>query len=219
MTGDRDPERLYRAQHRRRLSHMPWLYHRLKPEHRAWAEPWQARIRERLMELETVQIDPTAFVAPEARIFAEPGRPVRLGARSWVAAYAFVHGPVDLADDVSVNQGVHLDGGSAGIRVGAGARIANGAVLVAFDHGVALHRPIREQAVRSRGIDVGEDVWIGAGAKITDGVRLEAGAVIGAGAVVTRSVPENAIAVGVPARVVGRRTASGWERQKNDTFE
>jgi acetyltransferase-like isoleucine patch superfamily enzyme len=46
---------------------------------------------------------------------------------------------------------------------------------------------------------------LGAGAKVLDGVAIGDGAVIGAGAVVREDVPARAIAVGVPARVVGKR--------------
>ncbi len=75
-------------------------------------------------------------------------------------------------------------------------------MLFAFDHGILPERSIREQPVRSRGIVVGEDVWIGAGATVTDGVRIGDHAVVGAGAVVTRDVPDWAVMGGVPARVL-----------------
>ena len=199
-------QRLYRAQHKRRLSWMPWLYFRLKPKHRAWAEPWQRKIHERLMALETVEIDPTAFVAPSARIFAEPGRMVRIGPRVSVAAESFLHGPIELAEDVSINARCHLDGGAAGITVGAATRIATGSRIFAFDHGMAADRPIREQPVRSRGIYIGSDVWIGAGVGITDGVTISDGAVVAMGAVVAKDVPPMTIVGGVPARPIKKRT-------------
>jgi acetyltransferase-like isoleucine patch superfamily enzyme len=200
-----EDQRLYRAQHMRRLSWMPWLYFSLKPEHRRWAEAWQARVQARLMRLETVQIEPGAFVAPEARIFAEPGRAVLIGAGSSIAAEAFVHGPVVLGKNVSLNARVQLDGGSAGIEVGDDTRIASGASIYAFDHGLSLQKSIREQPVRSRGIRIGSDVWIGANAGVTDGVRIGDHAVVGMGAIVTRDVPEGAIVAGVPAELIGRR--------------
>ncbi|HEY7220208.1 MAG TPA: DapH/DapD/GlmU-related protein, partial [Candidatus Binatia bacterium] len=55
------------------------------------------------------------------------------------------------------------------------------------------------------GIDIGEDVWIGAGCKVLDGVRIGKGAVIGAGSVVTKNIGSYAVAVGVPATVVRSR--------------
>ena len=195
----------YRAQHQRRLSWMPWLYFTLKPAHRAWAEPWQADIQRDLMALETVEIGDGCFIAPEAQVFAEPGRTVRLGDRVAIAAEAFLHGPLVFHDDVSINARVVMDGGSAGITVGEGTRIASGATLYAFDHGMAPDRPIRDQPVRSRGIHIGRDVWIGAQAGITDGVAIGDHAVIAMGAVVTRDVPEWTVVAGVPARPIGDR--------------
>ncbi len=67
------------------------------------------------------------------------------------------------------------------------------------------HRPIAEQGITARGIAIEDDVWLGGGAVVLDGVRIGRGAVVGAGAVVTEDLPPYAIAVGVPARVVGSR--------------
>ena len=54
-------------------------------------------------------------------------------------------------------------------------------------------------------LEIGEDCWLGAGAKVLDGASLGDRVVIGAGAVVNKPVPANSIAVGVPARVVKTR--------------
>jgi acetyltransferase-like isoleucine patch superfamily enzyme len=59
--------------------------------------------------------------------------------------------------------------------------------------------------VRSKEIIVEDDAWIGHGAMILNEVRIGKGAVIGSGAVVKQDIPDGAIAVGVPARVVGSR--------------
>lgn len=69
-----------------------------------------------------------------------------------------------------------------------------------------LDIPMMDQGVYSEGpVIIGEDVWLGAGAVVLDGVRLGNGCIIGAGAIVTKSLPEYSIAVGVPARVIGMR--------------
>jgi acetyltransferase-like isoleucine patch superfamily enzyme len=54
---------------------------------------------------------------------------------------------------------------------------------------------------------IGNDVWIGAGAKIVGGVRIGHGAIVGAGAVVVRDVPDYAIVGGVPAHLIRMRFA------------
>lgn len=195
----------YRDQHQKRLSWMPWLYFALKPRHRVWAEAWQREVQEALRSLETVILGEGGFIAPEAAIFGEPGRGITIGDRCAIAAHAFLHGPITLGDEVSVNARASLDGGAKGIVIGDGTRIATGATLYAFDHGIAPDRLMREQAVESRGIVIGRDVWIGANAGVTDGVRIGDHAVVAMGAVVTRDVPDWAIVAGVPARVIGDR--------------
>lgn len=200
MSDDR-----HREQHQLRLSWMPWLWLTLKPKIRAWAEPWQAEIQTRLRALEAVEIGEGCFIAPEAKLFAEPHRPVRIGDRVTIGAEAFLHGPITLGDDVSINPRVSMDGGRAGIRIGDGTRVATGAMIYAFDHGLDPAATIRAQPVRSQGVVIGRDVWIAAGAGVTDGVTIGDHAVIGMGAVVTRDVPEWAIVGGVPARVIGDR--------------
>jgi len=199
-----DPER-FRAQHKRRLSHMPWLYFVLKDRHLDWARPWQAEVQAELCAVETVTLGEGCFIAPDAGIFAELGRDIIMGPRCSVASGAFLHGPLRFGAGVSVNAHASVDGGAVGITIGDGTRIASGARLYAFDHGLAPDRPIREQPVTSRGITVGRDVWVGANAGITDGVTVGDHAVIGLGAVVTADVAPFAIVGGVPARVLGDR--------------
>ncbi len=63
-------------------------------------------------------------------------------------------------------------------------------------------RPMIEQGITAQGIEVADDVWIGAGAVLTDGVRVGEGAVVAAGAVVTKDVAPHTVVGGVPARVI-----------------
>lgn len=53
-----------------------------------------------------------------------------------------------------------------------------------------------------KGIEIGDDVWIGGGAILCPGVHIGARAVIGAGSVVTRDIPEGVFAAGNPCRVL-----------------
>lgn len=195
----------FREQHKLRLSWMPWLYFALKSRHRAWAEAWQRDVQERLQRMETIQIGEGCFIAPEARLFGEPGRGIVIGDRCAIAADVFMHGPVSLGQDVSINARTNLDGGARGIVIGDDTRIASGVTIYAFDHGIAQDRLVREQPVKSQGICIGKDVWIGAQAGITDGVNISDHAVVAMGAIVTQDVPEWAIVAGVPAKPIGDR--------------
>src|SRR5690606_6565269 len=87
--GRMDREQRQREQHKRRLSWMPWLYFSLKPKHREWAEPWQREVQEHFRNLETIEIAEGCFIAPEAQLFAEPGRTLVIGPGCAIAANVF----------------------------------------------------------------------------------------------------------------------------------
>lgn len=69
---------------------------------------------------------------------------------------------------------------------------------------VVLEHQVTIGAEKGAAPVLGDDIFVGAGAKIVGAVRVGSGARIGANAVVIDDVPEGATAVGVPARVVGK---------------
>lgn len=84
--------------------------------------------------------------------------------------------------------------------------IAANCYIIDSNHGIEPNSLIREQKLVVKGpIVIEEDVWIGAGANILSGVHIGRGAVIGASALVNKDIPDYAIAVGVPAKVIGFR--------------
>lgn len=96
--------------------------------------------------------------------------------------------------------------GQGGVHIGRSVLLAPRVQLLAVEHIFQdPRRPVMEQGIIARGIQIGDGAWIGAGAIILDGVTVGEGAVVGAGAVVTRDVPPYAVAVGVPARVIRQR--------------
>ncbi len=68
-----------------------------------------------------------------------------------------------------------------------------------------LDIPVREQGAVSAPVKIGRNVWLGAKVTVVKGVTIGDNAIVGANAVVTKDIPPNAIAVGVPARVVRYR--------------
>lgn len=71
----------------------------------------------------------------------------------------------------------------------------------------AIDPEMRKAGVEiAKPITIGNNVWIGAGSTILAGVEIGDNTVIGAGSVVTKSIPSNAVAVGVPCKVMRRIT-------------
>jgi acetyltransferase-like isoleucine patch superfamily enzyme len=94
------------------------------------------------------------------------------------------------------------------VRIGAQCVVADRAMFIDFDHGtVEVERPIRQQGIYMRDLEVGSNVWIGYGACMLRGVRVGDNAIVGTNSVVTRDVPANAVVGGVPARILRMREA------------
>lgn len=103
--------------------------------------------------------------------------------------------------------------------IGRGAEFGRGFVLI-HSQGVVINSAVRGGervhiehqvtigAERGESPVLGDDVFVGAGAKVIGAVRIGNGARIGANAVVVDDVPDHATVVGIPARVVRQRTAA-----------
>jgi acetyltransferase-like isoleucine patch superfamily enzyme len=115
------------------------------------------------------------------------------------------NGDIELGEGVNVGFNCEIFSASR-VRIGAHALIAAYCYVIGGDHDFQdSSQAVLEQARKSAGITVGAGAWLGAGSKVLDGVEIGTNAVIGAGAVVRESVPDKAIAVGVPSRIVGTR--------------
>lgn len=83
------------------------------------------------------------------------------------------------------------------ITIGDHARIAANVQLLSNNHD-----PYDLDVLTCKPVEIGDYAWIGAGATVLPGVRVGRHAVIGAASVVTKDVPDYAVAVGNPARVI-----------------
>lgn len=149
-----------------------------------------------------VRIHPTAWVAPKALIRCTGGGEILIGKYCEIHDYAMIDslgGNVRMGDHCSLNPFAILYG-YGGAVLGNRVRIAAHTVIIPANHVYGSTQPLHEAGVKGIGISIGDDVWIGAGARILDGVVIGDGSVVGAGAVVTRSIPAACVATGVPAR-------------------
>lgn len=137
------------------------------------------------------------------------GNEVTIGRGTSIAASGVISHPgehVSIGDRSAVGERNVL-WGQGGLTIGRNCLFGPGVTIISEDH--AFEDPdvtIRAQGHRRAPIVIGDDCWLGANATILKGVTIGDGAVVGAGAVVNADVPPYAIAVGVPARIVGSRT-------------
>jgi maltose O-acetyltransferase len=112
---------------------------------------------------------------------------------------------ISIGDHTFINYGLSI---SAYKQVNIGRHCWLGHYTLILDrneHGVEE----REVAPPPAQVIIEDHVWIGSRAIILPGVRIGHHSVVGAGSVVTRDIPANCLAVGVPARVVRRFVRTG----------
>lgn len=183
----------------RHFDHCPWLFADEATEEQRAAQ------REVLRALGgDTEIGERCYVAASAAVF--PDR-LRLGDDSYIAAHAYVTGELSTGSHCTLNPFTTVRGD---VVLGDGVRIGAHTSLLGFNHSMAPDRPVHRQPLTSRGIRVGDDVWIGSHVIVVDGVTVGDHCVIGAGAVVTKDLPAWSVAAGNPARVLrDRREVSG----------
>ena len=105
-----------------------------------------------------------------------------------------------------INRNTFLDA-TESLIIGRECGIGPGCYITDHDHGTDIEKAPLGQSMISKPTKIGDRVWIGANVTVLKGVTIGDNAVIGAGSVVTKDIPENAIAVGVPAKVIRYKTS------------
>ena len=114
-------------------------------------------------------------------------------------------GDIVLEDGVNIGFNSEVFSGSS-VRIGKDGLLAAYCYVIGGGHEFQnVEQPVQEQSAVSHGVVLEDNVWLGAGTKVLDGVAIGADSVVGAGAVVTEDLPPRSVAAGVPARVLRQR--------------
>lgn len=136
------------------------------------------------------------------RMDTPPYRRFSLGRRSVVESYACINnavGDVIIGDHTRIGLHCTIIGP---VNIGNHVNLAQGITVTALNHNFADGElRIDQQGVSTQPVSIGDDVWIGTNAVILPGVTIGKHVVIAAGAVVTKDIPDNSLAMGVPATV------------------
>jgi acetyltransferase-like isoleucine patch superfamily enzyme len=136
------------------------------------------------------------------RMDTPPYRRFSLGTCSVVESFACINnavGDVVIGDHTRVGLHNTIIGP---VTIGSHVNLAQGITVTALNHN--FDNPqlrIDEQGVSTQPVTIGDDVWIGANAVILPGVTIGSHTVIAAGAVVTKDIPPQSLAAGVPATI------------------
>jgi Acetyltransferase (isoleucine patch superfamily) len=142
------------------------------------------------------------------KITAKWGIQLKLGDQITLGANTvfYGNGQIQIGSKVVIKDGGMIYASKeGGVCIGEGTMIGPYCVILDTDHGIKKDIPIQRQPNTTVPVIIGKDCWIGAHVSILKGTIIHDGAIIGAGAVVKGEIPENAIAVGVPAKVIKYR--------------
>jgi acetyltransferase-like isoleucine patch superfamily enzyme len=155
-----------------------------------------------------LKTDGLAWVCPGVHFEIGKGAVVHLGRWSWLGHGTKIRcheGQVSIGAKSVLGQECTISAYEH-ISIGRECIVADRTMFIDFDHGVVeVDRPIREQGIYTRPLNIGHNVWIGYGACFLRGVTVGDNAVIGTSSVVTSDVPNDAVVGGIPARVIRMR--------------
>lgn len=98
---------------------------------------------------------------------------------------------------------IMLDGGE--IEIGDNVLFGPRVGIYTSNHATDFHERIAG-ACYAKKVKIGNNVWVGAGVHINQGVIIGDNSIIGSGSVVTKNIPSNVIAAGVPCKVIRKIT-------------
>ncbi len=155
-----------------------------------------------------LETDGFVFICPKVKFEIGPNAKLKLGRWSWVGTGSKIRvheGEVRIGAKTVMGQECTISAFQR-IEIGRECILADRVMLIDFDHGVVeVDRPIRHQGIYKRDVRVGHNCWIGYGAAVLRGCTVGDNVVLGTYAVVTDDIPDNAVAVGLPARVIRLR--------------
>lgn len=109
---------------------------------------------------------------------------------------------LSIGNNVSIHAGSYIDA-YGGLQIGDDVSIANQTSIISFEHTWNDTRlPIKYNPIKSSGIKIDSDVWIGSGARILDGTHICRRVVIAAGAVARGHIAPDAVYGGIPAKKI-----------------
>jgi acetyltransferase-like isoleucine patch superfamily enzyme len=124
----------------------------------------------------------------------------------------FLYKTISIGNHVSIGRGAMFMASESSIKIGDNVMFAPNVSIVGGNHSthivgklMADYKLSDKLATDDLPVIIEDDVWVGTGACILNGVTIHRGAIVAAGAVVTKDVPPYSIVAGVPAKVIKYR--------------
>ncbi|PSB08086.1 hypothetical protein C7B62_17950 [Pleurocapsa sp. CCALA 161] len=118
--------------------------------------------------------------------------------------FSQIPGKLTIAPRVLIGSGANIRAAGGAITIGQNSMLGQQVSLVASNHLIASTKPYRDLSWDESkvGVIIAENVWLGAGVTVLPGCAIGKNSIVGAGSVVTKSIPNNQVWAGVPAKKI-----------------
>jgi len=152
-----------------------------------------------------IHVHPSSFVSRKAILLDSGNGKIVIGQNCEIHQYALIStygGKILIGSNCSLNS-FSIIYGHGGVQIGDSVRIASHTVIIPANHiPGSTEKSLYRSGLTTKGIIIHNNVWVGSGCRILDGVTIRDNSVIAAGAVVNKFVEANTLVGGVPARVI-----------------
>lgn len=147
------------------------------------------------------------LISPRAEVELSPL--LKIGKGTQVGSFTKIKasdGPMDIGHSSTIGNNCFITSDFGGVRIGDYAMISSNVSIIGANYRYDdLMKPVCQQEKTSKGIEIGSNVWIGAGSVVLDGSTIGDGVIVAPNSVVTGKLPANVIVQGDPATVVFER--------------
>lgn len=158
-------------------------------------------------------LSPFSYISSKATITVDFKRNLHIARNVRIGNYTTIivqsqngldNSRLEIGENTYIGEYNNIRAGGGIIKIGKNCSISQHISMIASNHLIDRTKLISKQAwdIKRTGIEIEDDVWIGANSVILPGVKVHHGAVIGAGSIVTKDIPSFAIVVGNPAKLI-----------------
>ncbi len=143
----------------------------------------------------------------QKRLFKECGKFVRLNGKSSIAG----HDKIVFGNNVHIGTNAYIRG-EGGLKIGDNTHISRNLLLYTIDHNLEGKRLPGDEVLIEKPVYIGRNVSIGMNVNIAPGTTINDGCIIGMGVTLAGNIPEFAVVVGSPHRIVKYRDAEHYRK-------
>lgn len=151
-----------------------------------------------------VRMGKNVYIGDQVSLIVEPGATLSIADNSFIGESCYIKcfgGNISIGQDVSINSKSFING-CGGVSIGDNTRIGTQSIIIASNHKFDDPDILVKDQITKQGVSLGENIWLGARVTVLDGVKIMDNSVIGACSLVSKTLAEPGIYVGIPARKI-----------------